>query len=119
MVMVMAFVCNFFSTLWLIWAATQVCSKADDQQSQCYTDTAYILVSWIIQWKLTPSLPLSIYPLLFFGINLGFCTLTSNSKFVSKFSRELLSGISHKRVPPLLQMKTSDLNNQKLLSQHC
>ena len=31
----------------------------------------------------------------------GFCTLTSNSKFVPKFSRKPLSGISDKRAPPL------------------
>ena len=30
----------------------------------------------------------------------GFCTLSSNSKFVSKFSREPLSGISDQRAPP-------------------
>ena len=29
----------------------------------------------------------------------GFCTLTSNSNFLSKFSREPLSGISDQRVP--------------------
>ena len=30
----------------------------------------------------------------------GFCTLTSTSKFVSKFSREPLSGIADQRAPP-------------------
>ena len=35
----------------------------------------------------------------------GFCTLTSNSKFVSKFSREPLSGIADQRAPPPLQIE--------------
>ena len=47
----MALVCIFVSTMWLIWAAIQVCGKGDDQHSQCYTVTAYMLVSCINQWK--------------------------------------------------------------------
>ena len=35
----------------------------------------------------------------------GFCTLSSNSKFLSKFSRKPLSGISDHRAPPPPPMK--------------
>ena len=38
----------------------------------------------------------------------GFCTHSSNSKFLSKFSRKPLSGISDQKAPPSPKWKTSD-----------